>query len=76
VPKEALYVGMAGVVPYVATSAATVALAYDMNYAANHNVSFLMDPKSAEMLLNVIEPLQIGYGAVVRAFGLLEAVHS
>jgi len=73
VPKEALYVGMAGVVPYLATSAATVALAYDMNYAAHHNVSFLLDPKSAEMLLNIIEPLQIGYGAVIISF--LGAIH-
>ena len=51
--------GLAGLVPYAATSAAVVTLAYDLN------TSFIIDPKTAEMLLNVIEPIQIGYGAVV-----------
>lgn len=65
VPKEALYIGLAGVIPYMATSLSTVYLAYDINHADVHGSGLLMDPATAEILLHIIEPLQIGYGAVV-----------
>lgn len=65
VPKEALYVGLAGVVPYLATSLSTVFLAWDMNHAAHVGYGFIFSEKTASMLLHIIEPLQIGYGAVV-----------
>ena len=65
VPKEALYIGLAGVLPYMATSLSTVYLAYDINHAEAHGSGLLMDPSTAEILLHIIEPIQIGYGAVV-----------
>ena len=64
-PREALTIGLAGVLPYMATSLSTVYLAYDINHAEAHGSGLLMDPKTAEVLLHIIEPLQIGYGAVV-----------
>lgn len=66
VPKEALYIGLAGVLPYMATSLSTVYLAYDINHAEVHGSGLLIDPANAEILLHIIEPLQIGYGAVVK----------
>ena len=65
VPKEALYIGMAGVLPYLATSLSTVYLAWDINHAAITGSGFLLSGQTAELLLHIIEPLQIGYGAVV-----------
>lgn len=57
--------GMAGVVPYAATSLSTVFCAYEINTAATTGSGILFSEKTAELLLHVIEPLQIGYGAVV-----------
>lgn len=66
VPKEAYNIGLAGVLPYLATSTATVVCAFELN-GASHNggVGFLMSEKTAELCLHVLEPLQVGYGAVV-----------
>lgn len=65
VPREALVIGMAGVLPYLATSLSTSILAWDINHAAPDGTGFLLSEKSAQLLLDIIEPLQIGYGAVV-----------
>lgn len=65
VPTRALYVGLAGVVPYLATSLSTVYLSFDIQYAAHHGQGFLLDGKVAEQLLHIIEPIQLGYGASV-----------
>jgi hypothetical protein len=67
VPREALYVGLAGVVPYLATSLTTVYLALDIQYAALHGEGFILSGDTAEKLLHVIEPIQLGYGATVRS---------
>ena len=67
VPREAFVLGMAGVLPYLATSISTVYLAWDINHAALTGSGFLLSGQTAELLLHIIEPLQIGYGAVVRA---------
>lgn len=56
---------MAGVLPYLATSLSTIYLAWDINYAALNGEGFLLSGKTAELLLHIIEPIQIGYGAVV-----------
>lgn len=56
---------MAGVVPYLATSLETVYLAWEMNNAATTGSGFLISGETAELMLHMIEPLQIGYGAVV-----------
>jgi hypothetical protein len=74
VPTEPLYIGLAGVLPYLATSLTTVYLAWDVNYAARYGYGFLLDGQTAENLLHFVIPLQIGYGAVVCFhinFGLL-----
>lgn len=58
---------MAGVVPYLATSLSTVYLAWDINHATDDGPGYLLSSDTAERLLSIIEPLQIGYGAVVGA---------
>jgi len=65
VPKESLYIGAAGVLPYAATSLSTVYLAYDINHAHANGSGLLMSPETAHQLLDWITPIQIGYGAVV-----------
>ena len=56
---------MAGLIPYAVTSVSTVYLAWDINYAAMHGHGFLISGQTAELLLHAVEPIQIGYGAVV-----------
>jgi len=73
VPREALYIGMAGVLPYLATSLSTVYLAWDINHASITGSGFLVSGQTAELLLHIIEPIQIGYGAVILSF--LGAIH-
>ncbi|BAE58167.1 unnamed protein product [Aspergillus oryzae RIB40] len=64
VPKEALYLGMAGVIPYVATSLETVYLSYEINRAASLGDGLIFSGQSAELMLHMLEPIQVGYGAV------------
>lgn len=65
-PKQAYNIGLAGVLPYLATSTATVACAFELNHAAhNGGVGYLLNERTAELMLHVLEPLQVGYGAVV-----------
>ena len=71
VPKEALYVGLAGVVPYLATSLTTVYLSWDIQHAAHTGTGFLLSGETAEQLLHIIEPIQLGYGATVSHTQLL-----
>ncbi|GAM87827.1 hypothetical protein ANO11243_058550 [Dothideomycetidae sp. 11243] len=73
VPREAYFVGMAGVLPYLATSLSTVYCAWEINHAAATGAGLLMSERTAELLLHVVEPLQIGYGAVIISF--LGAIH-
>ena len=65
VPRQAYYMGMAGVIPYAATSIATVYCAWDINYAAETGSGFILSERTAELFLHIIEPIQVGYGAVV-----------
>lgn len=65
VPREAYKIGLAGVLPYLATSLSTVYCAWEIRHAAADGVGFLMSGHSAELLLHILEPLQIGYGAVL-----------
>lgn len=64
VPRQAYYIGLAGVLPYLATSISTVACAYEINHAVA-GYGYLMSARTATDLLHVLEPLQVGYGAVV-----------
>jgi hypothetical protein len=65
VPKESLYIGAAGILPYAATSLSTVYLAFDINHAHDHGTGYLFSPETAHQLLDLVTPIQIGYGAVV-----------
>jgi hypothetical protein len=67
VPKEAYWIGMAGVVPYMATSLSTVYAAWEINQAATTGSGLFLNEKSAELMLHLIEPIQIAYGAAVCA---------
>lgn len=65
VPRESLTIGAAGVLPYAATSLSTVYLAYDINHAEATGKGVLFSPETAHQLLDLVTPIQIGYGAVV-----------
>ncbi|KAI9725459.1 MAG: hypothetical protein M1828_003130 [Chrysothrix sp. TS-e1954] len=74
VPVEAYRIGMAGVLPYLATASATVYCAFEYNTAAtNEGSGYLLSEHTAEIALHILEPLQIGYGAVILSF--LGAIH-
>lgn len=72
-PKEVFYIGMAGLIPYVATTLSTIYLAWDIKYSQLHSVGYLVQRETAEGLLHILEPLQVGYGAVILSF--LAAIH-
>lgn len=60
-----MYLGMAGVIPYLATSLQTVYLSYEINRATTTGDGLLLSGDTAELLLHLLEPVQVGYGAVV-----------
>ncbi|KAL7928646.1 hypothetical protein V8C35DRAFT_226942 [Trichoderma chlorosporum] len=77
VPRESHILGLAGTLPYLATSISTVFLALNLNtdIPSGHrlyNMIFL-EHDTAKYLLDFIEPLQLGYGAVIISF--LGAIH-
>lgn len=59
----------------MATSLSTVYLAFDINHAhtTGSGSGYLFTPETAHQLLAIIEPIQIGYGAVIISF--LGAIH-
>lgn len=69
--------GLAGTLPYLGTSIATVFLSWNLNTAwpttSNTLNSILFSHEKAGELLNMLEPIQIGYGAVLVSF--LGAIH-
>ncbi|KAF2859104.1 hypothetical protein K470DRAFT_234980 [Piedraia hortae CBS 480.64] len=73
VPSQAITVGMAGVLPYLATSLSTAFCASEINTAAHAGTGYFMTAQSAELLLHAIEPIQVGFGAVIISF--LGAIH-
>jgi hypothetical protein len=52
-------------VPYLATSLSTLGLAYEINTAHTAGTGYFMSADTAEQLLHLLEPIQVGYGAVV-----------
>lgn len=77
VPPLSYALGLAGTIPYVATSLATVFLSWDMNTQwpsqsqfLNH---FMISHENAAHYLHLLEPIQVGYGAVIISF--LGAIH-
>ncbi|KAJ8114964.1 hypothetical protein OPT61_g3282 [Boeremia exigua] len=72
VPKEAYYMGLAGTIPYLATSLSTVLCAYEINHSVAGQGAILSE-HTATQLLHLLEPIQIGYGASIISF--LGAIH-
>lgn len=77
VPPLSYTLGLAGTIPYLATSLATVFLSWDMNAQwpsqsqfLNH---FMISHEKAAHYLHLLEPIQVGYGAVIISF--LGAIH-
>ncbi|KAH6695747.1 hypothetical protein F5X68DRAFT_244559 [Plectosphaerella plurivora] len=77
VPKEPYVLGLAGTIPYLFTSLSTVYLSWDLNTTWPSSSAFLnhiyMNHDDAKALLALLEPVQLGYGAVIISF--LGAVH-
>lgn len=76
-PPISLQLGLAGTLPYLGTSLATTFLSWNLNTEwpsqsqfVNH---FLMSHESASHYLHLLEPIQVGYGAVIISF--LGAIH-
>ncbi|OBT57633.1 hypothetical protein VE04_05027 [Pseudogymnoascus sp. 24MN13] len=72
VPRESYYLGAAGTLPYMATSMATLYLSYGINHVPTGS-SLFFPLETAQYYLSVLEPIQIGYGAVILSF--LGAIH-
>ncbi|KAH8766085.1 hypothetical protein F5883DRAFT_97176 [Diaporthe sp. PMI_573] len=77
VPPISYQLGLAGTLPYLGTSLATTYLSWNLNTEwpsqsqfVNH---FLMNHESANYYLHLLEPIQVGYGAVIISF--LGAIH-
>ncbi|KAI0535906.1 hypothetical protein GGR58DRAFT_420158 [Xylaria digitata] len=76
-PTEPYWLGLAGTLPYLGTSISTVYLSWVLNTpwpspsALTNN--FMISQETASQLLATLEPIQLGYGAVIISF--LGAVH-
>ena len=77
VPREAYALGFAGTIPYLATSLSTVYLSWNLNqrYPSESDLlnTILFRHETVRDLLDIIEPIQVGYGAVMISF--LGAIH-
>lgn len=77
IPRESHILGLAGTIPYLATSVSTLFLAWDLSAQLPTGNALLdtvfVNHDTARYLLSVIEPLQLGYGAVIISF--LGAIH-
>lgn len=77
VPREAYALGLAGTIPYFATSLATVYLSWNMRtpWPTNSNIldSIMLNNETAAQWLSHVELLQVGYGAAIISF--LGAIH-
>ncbi|KAH6845759.1 hypothetical protein B0I37DRAFT_287499, partial [Chaetomium sp. MPI-CAGE-AT-0009] len=77
VPREAFGLGLAGTLPYLATSLSTAVLSWNLNTEwptqSSFINAFLFNHEAAAHWLHILEPIQIGYGAVIISF--LGAIH-
>ncbi|KAM7195023.1 Protein of unknown function (DUF3429) domain containing protein [Rhypophila sp. PSN 637] len=75
VPREPYALGLAGTLPYLATSCGTVYFSWVLNTDASSTLlnNFLVSKDTATYLLQTLEPIQVGYGAVIISF--LGAIH-
>ncbi|KAI1120877.1 hypothetical protein F5Y10DRAFT_257546 [Nemania abortiva] len=76
-PKEPYWLGLAGTLPYLGTSVSTVYLAWVLNtpWPAPSTLvnNLLISQETASNVLAALEPIQLGYGAIIISF--LGAVH-
>ncbi|CAM1500417.1 Fc.00g095790.m01.CDS01 [Cosmosporella sp. VM-42] len=77
VPRESYILGLAGTLPYLGTSVSTIFLAWGLSKDWPTGNAFYdaisVDHETARYLLGVLEPIQLGYGAVIISF--LGAIH-
>lgn len=77
VPREPFALGLAGTIPYLVTSLSTLYLSWNLNTerpaASNFINSILLEHDTASDWLALLEPIQVGYGAVIISF--LGAIH-
>ncbi|KAM7185555.1 Protein of unknown function (DUF3429) domain containing protein [Naviculisporaceae sp. PSN 640] len=76
VPREPYALGLAGTLPYLGTSCGTVYLSWVLNSEVNQSTflnSLLVSKETATAWLGALEPIQVGYGAVIISF--LGAIH-
>ncbi|KAK7426250.1 hypothetical protein QQZ08_007280 [Neonectria magnoliae] len=77
VPRESRILGLAGTLPYLGTSLSTVFLSWDLNkdFPTGNGIfdAIFIDHETARYLLSILEPVQLGYGAVIISF--LGAIH-
>jgi hypothetical protein len=77
VPPSFYRLGLAGTVPYLFTSLSTVYLSWNLNtpWPTDNQLlnSFMVSNQTASELLHHLEPIQLGYGAVIISF--LGAIH-
>ena len=75
-PREAYALGLSGTVPYFITSVSTVYLGWILRREPSTSPitnSFMISQETAQQWLQMLEPVQLGYGAVIISF--LGAVH-
>lgn len=65
VPKEVYWFGLGGLVPYVATTTGTWFMAWDVGRGDN---GWFFDHATALSVLETLEPVQVGLGAVILSF--------
>ncbi|KAK4203398.1 hypothetical protein QBC40DRAFT_274707 [Triangularia verruculosa] len=77
VPREPYLLGLAGTLPYLGTSLATVYLSWNLNTKFPTDSSFLnsfmFSHEAASQWLHILEPIQVGYGVALISF--LGAIH-
>jgi len=65
--------GLLGLAPYLATSVMVLVCSWEIEQAGLGRSGLLMTPETAKTLLGILEPTQIGLGAVIISF--LGAIH-
>ncbi|KAL8346400.1 hypothetical protein RB598_000347 [Gaeumannomyces tritici] len=76
VPSLSYKLGLAGTLPYLGTSLSTLYLGWNLNTQWSSNALFntlLLKDATAQSLLQQLEAIQLGYGAVIISF--LGAIH-
>lgn len=60
-----MVLGFAGTLPYVGTALGTTFLSWEVNNQLTLGATKYISGETAQVIMNVIEPVQVGYGAVV-----------